>query len=47
MRPKTIVAAVSPNCDSGYYAVWATGNYRITFGWEGEDAMNVDLEDCH
>jgi hypothetical protein len=29
------------------YAVWASGNYRITFGWEGEDAINVDLEDYH
>ena len=33
--------------DKGRYAVWATGNYRITFSWEGEDAMNVDLEDYH
>jgi toxin HigB-1 len=33
--------------DKGRYAVWASGNYRITFGWEGEDAINVDLEDYH
>ena len=33
--------------DKERYAVWASGNYRITFGWEGEDAINVDLEDYH
>jgi proteic killer suppression protein len=33
--------------DKGRYAVWASGNYRITFGWEGEDAINIDLEDYH
>lgn len=29
------------------WAVDANGNYRITFGWEGEDAIEVDLEDYH
>jgi proteic killer suppression protein len=29
------------------YAVDASGNYRLTFGWEGEDAIDVDLEDYH
>ena len=24
-----------------------TGNYRITFGWSSEYAMDVDLEDYH
>jgi len=33
--------------DKGRYTVWASGNWRITFGWEGEDAVNVDLEDYH
>jgi toxin HigB-1 len=33
--------------DKGRYAVWASGNYRITFGWDGEDAINVDMEDYH
>ena len=23
----------------------ASGNWRITFGWDGEDAIEVDLED--
>ncbi len=29
------------------YAVDASGNYRITFGWDGEEAIDVDLEDYH
>ncbi len=32
---------------SGRYAVDASGNYRITFGWDGLDAVDVDLEDYH
>ena len=28
-------------------AVRVTGNYRITFGWSGENALDVDLEDYH
>jgi toxin HigB-1 len=31
----------------GRFAVDASGNYRITFGWDGEDAIDVDLEDYH
>lgn len=31
----------------GRYAVDASGNYRITFGWDGLDAVDVDLEDYH
>jgi proteic killer suppression protein len=33
--------------DKDRWAVWATGNYRITFAWSGEDAIDVDLEDYH
>jgi proteic killer suppression protein len=29
------------------YAVWASENWRITFAWDGEDAVDVDLEDYH
>lgn len=29
------------------YAVDASGNYRMTFGFKGEDAIEVDLEDYH
>lgn len=30
---------------AGRYAVDASGNWRITFGWNGQDAVDVDLED--
>ena len=33
--------------DKGRYSVWVTGNYRVTFGWSGEDAIDIDLEDYH
>jgi proteic killer suppression protein len=31
----------------GRHAVDASGNWRITFGWDGDDAIEVDLEDYH
>lgn len=31
----------------GRYAVEASGNWRITFAWDGADAVDVDLEDYH
>jgi proteic killer suppression protein len=33
--------------DKGRYSVRVTGNYRITFAWDGTDAVQVDLEDYH
>ena len=32
---------------SGTYAVTVTGNWRMTFAFEGEDATGIDLEDYH
>ena len=29
------------------WSVRVTANYRITFGWSGENALDVDLEDYH
>jgi proteic killer suppression protein len=29
------------------WSVRVTGNYRITFGWSGEYANDIDLEDYH
>ena len=29
------------------WSIRVTGNWRITFGWEGNDAVDVDLEDYH
>ena len=31
----------------GTFSISVTGNYRITFRFEGEDALDVDLEDYH
>jgi proteic killer suppression protein len=31
----------------GRFAVDASGHWRITFAWDGEDAIDVDLEDYH
>ena len=33
--------------DKGRYAVDASGNWRITFAWDGRHAIDVDLEDYH
>lgn len=31
----------------GTFSVTVTGNWRITFRFDGEDAVDVDLEDYH
>lgn len=31
----------------GTYAVWVSGNWRMTFAFHGEDAVDVNLEDYH
>jgi proteic killer suppression protein len=31
----------------GRYAVSVSANWRITFGWDQEDAIHVDFEDYH
>ena len=31
----------------GVWAAWVTGNYRLIFEFEGENATNVDLVDYH
>lgn len=31
----------------GRFALNVSRNWRITFGWSGEDATEVDLEDYH
>ena len=33
--------------DKGRYAVNASGNWRVTFGWLDGEATDVDLEDYH
>ena len=32
---------------TGEYAVSVSGNWRLTFRFEGEDAIDVNLEDYH
>jgi proteic killer suppression protein len=29
------------------WSVRVTGNYRITFGWSGDEAQDIDFEDYH
>ena len=31
----------------GRFAMTVSRNWRLTFGWDGEDAIDVDLEDYH
>jgi toxin HigB-1 len=31
----------------GRYALTVSRNWRITFGWDGQDAIDIDLEDYH
>lgn len=31
----------------GTFAVWVSGNWRITFRFDGGDAIDVNLEDYH
>lgn len=33
--------------DPGRYAVTVSGNYRITFAWGPNGAVDVDIEDYH
>lgn len=32
---------------AGRYAISVSGNWRLTFGWDGRHAVEVDLEDYH
>lgn len=32
---------------AGQYAMWVSGNWRITFAWRNNAAHDVDLEDYH
>jgi len=31
----------------GVWSVWVNGNWRVTFEFSGENAINVDYEDYH
>ena len=32
---------------TGDWSVWVNGNWRLTFAFEGEDAVLVDYRDYH
>lgn len=32
---------------AGHYSVWVNGNWRLTFSFEGADAVLVDYQDYH
>jgi proteic killer suppression protein len=31
----------------GHFSVWVSGNWRVTFRFEGVDAVDVDYADYH
>lgn len=31
----------------GHWSVWVSGNWRLTFAFDGEDAILVDYQDYH
>lgn len=32
---------------AGQRSIWVSGNWRLTFCFEGTDAVLVDYRDCH
>jgi proteic killer suppression protein len=32
---------------NGHWSVWVNGNWRVTFTFEGQDAILVDYQDYH
>lgn len=32
---------------AGHHSVWVNGNWRLTFKFEGQDALLVDYQDYH
>lgn len=33
--------------DAGRWSAWVSGNWRLTFAFDGEDVIDIDLEDYH
>ncbi len=31
----------------GHWSIWISGNWRLTFAFEGEDAILIDYQDYH
>lgn len=32
---------------NGHWSIWVNGNWRLTFAFDGEDAILVDYQDYH
>ena len=39
-------AAVGPRL-GGHLSLWVSGNWRLTFGFDGEDVILLDYQDYH
>ena len=46
-RHKGLQRYFSKGDRKGSFAVWVSVNWRITFGFDGGEAVNVNLEDYH
>jgi len=40
-------AGASTPLSTGHWSVWVNGNWRLTFVFEGTDAVLVDYQDYH
>ena len=45
--PGSYFHALKGNRAGGRYAVRLSANYRVTFGWDEDSAVDVDIEDYH
>ena len=43
----TVIAAMEAKHPNLTYAVRLSANYRVTFGWDEDSAVDVDIEDYH
>ena len=32
---------------AGHHSIWVNGNWRMTFKFNGQDAVLIDYQDCH
>lgn len=32
---------------TGHWSIWVNGNWRMTFGFDGENAVLIDYQDYH
>lgn len=47
-KPHALTGTASAGQDvAGHYAIWVTGNWRLTFSFEGSDVHLLDYLDYH